>query len=84
MQIWSGYPRLLSRIGLGLLGDTLPLEGCSGCVSLLKAWLTMLVRLVSMRMIQNKCRPRVDCLQRAAKLSPVHIRGLVDMTLPEA
>lgn len=47
-------------------------------------WPTMIVRLVPMRMIQNKCRSRVDCLQSSAKLSPVHIRGLVDMALPEA
>lgn len=47
-------------------------------------WPTMVVRLISMRMIQNKCRSRVDCLQSSAKLSPVHVLGLVDMTLPEA
>lgn len=56
----------------------------TGCVTDEERWLTMLICLVTMGMIQNKSCSGVDRLQRSSKLSPVHVPRLVHMALPEA
>lgn len=55
------------------------------CVVMIQMiWLTMLISLVAMGMVQNESCSRINRLQSSSKLSPVHVPRLVHMALPEA